>query len=153
MAAIYHMEISFFAIKSHRRVPFEWSWCQNIHFWLCRIRIYNSEITQKLPCTISQATEWMSMHSQGTLVTPLLWNSAWGSVSASYLDGVQIARDLNDTGWTIGLGVGHNYIFMSEPSCIPYRNVHHHTVIKVVKGQPLGLDTCRPTIQQDGKFN
>ena len=49
-----------------------------------------------------------------------------GGFTCSYPDGVQIARDLNDIGLMIGLGVGH----VHEPSCIPYINLYEGKMVK-----------------------
>ena len=58
MAAIEYTVILHFTITSHRLVLFEWSWCQIIHFPLCRIQIWiqiwTNGLTYWLPCTIYQ---------------------------------------------------------------------------------------------------
>ena len=51
--------------------------------------------------------------------------------SWTYLDGVQITRDLNDIGGTIGLDVGHIFLF---PNLVVSHTLLCMIVIKVVKG-------------------
>ena len=54
------------------------------------------------------------------------WESrSKGNGAFSHPDGLQIAWELNDVGWIIGLGVGQE---LPEPSCIPYFNVLWHLV-------------------------
>ena len=63
MAAIEYTIILHSAIKSYKLVLFVWSWCQIIHFSLCRIQICTHGLTDWLPCTIYHTIKWYVMQT------------------------------------------------------------------------------------------